>query len=49
MKPHTNNKGHTEEDISASVPWKLSYELSTDNFVWYINKENNRNRTQKIF
>jgi hypothetical protein len=45
MKPH--NKDHTEEDISVSVPWKLSYELSTDNFVSYINKENNRNRTQK--
>jgi len=49
MKPQTNNKGNTEEDISVSFPWMLSYEPCPDTFVWYINKKNNRNRTQKFF
>jgi len=39
MKPQTNNKGKTEEDISVSFPWILSYELYPDIFVWYINKK----------
>jgi hypothetical protein len=39
MKPQTNNKIKTEEDISVSFPWMLSYELCPDIFVWYINKK----------